>query len=205
VVIGHASCRIGAEGRAQHIHLEQGLRSPGQNPRRTQGGHIGPRGTQQPRYHTACAPCVCVCQLLMCERIVQWHPLRPIIASISTSGVVYIWATNYTGTYLDGPCKVFLPANHASRPFFFWSITRELVGLRAGLHRTPGERGVRGARRRVRHCTLLHLRHRLLAYCSTYLRCRCAHMLWVRPKTRTTKARARNVSESMSRGRYAHP
>lgn len=25
-----------------------------------------------------------------------WHPLRPIIASISTSGVVYIWATNYT-------------------------------------------------------------------------------------------------------------
>jgi len=25
-----------------------------------------------------------------------WHPLRPIIASVSTSGVVYIWATNYT-------------------------------------------------------------------------------------------------------------
>lgn len=27
----------------------------------------------------------------------QWHPLRPIIASVSTTGVVYIWATNYTG------------------------------------------------------------------------------------------------------------
>lgn len=26
----------------------------------------------------------------------QWHPVRPIIASISTSGVVYIWASNYT-------------------------------------------------------------------------------------------------------------
>jgi len=26
----------------------------------------------------------------------MWHPLRPIIASVSTSGVVYIWATNYT-------------------------------------------------------------------------------------------------------------
>lgn len=135
----------------------------------------------------------------MCERIAQWHPLRPIIASISTSGVVYIWATNYTGAYLDEPCYVFFPANYSSRPFF-GSITRELVGLRPGLHRTPGERGVRGARRRVRHCTLLYLLHRLLTYNSRF---RCVHVLWVRPKTRMTKARARNVSESMSPGRYA--
>jgi len=26
----------------------------------------------------------------------MWHPVRPIVASVSTSGVVYIWATNYT-------------------------------------------------------------------------------------------------------------
>eukprot|EP01090_Pellita_catalonica_P009864 TRINITY_DN2102_c0_g3_i1.p1 TRINITY_DN2102_c0_g3~~TRINITY_DN2102_c0_g3_i1.p1 ORF type:complete len:438 (-),score=67.61 TRINITY_DN2102_c0_g3_i1:913-2226(-) len=25
-----------------------------------------------------------------------WHPLRPIIASVSTNGIVYIWSTNYT-------------------------------------------------------------------------------------------------------------
>lgn len=25
-----------------------------------------------------------------------WHPLRPIIASASTSGKVFIWATNHT-------------------------------------------------------------------------------------------------------------
>jgi len=25
-----------------------------------------------------------------------WHPIRPIIASISNTGVVYIWASNYT-------------------------------------------------------------------------------------------------------------
>lgn len=38
--------------------------------------------------------------------LIQWHPLRPIIASVSTSGVVYIWATNYTGTNSDRTASI---------------------------------------------------------------------------------------------------
>ena len=29
------------------------------------------------------------------HRCSQWHPSRPIIASCSTHGTIYVWATNY--------------------------------------------------------------------------------------------------------------